>query len=158
MRNMECAIDLELPLAQINNMHCVYYHYDTTNRIYYVGVAKLTEVYKFADAKDNTAWLEYAKQQPIIRARICFMSLHEMECHNKRYTMIRELSPYCNLNGRPLARARSQIICNETNETFNTIQEIIAIHGGHVSQYSAHLRGVPGYKTVRNKTYRRVLG
>lgn len=79
------------------------------------------------------------------------------EAQNYRWTYFQTVNyPEMNRTAAPLSRGH-KIYCYETGESFMTIDQVVAAHGCSSSQLSGHLRGLPGFKTVKGKTYRRGL-
>lgn len=49
------------------------------------------------------------------------------------------------------------VLCNETGERWKTLKEAAQAHNLAESALSNHLNGKPGHKTVKGRTYRRVV-
>lgn len=151
-------LTLTFSVKETKDFYCVYEQAfpETPNAPFYIGMCRLQEVYVFPDAKNIDIWSKMITEKPVIQHTIVFVSINKIECQNHRFRLIKNKSPYVNINGKSTQKDFGQIYCNETRETFNSIQEIINIYGGAASAYSMHLRELPGHKTVKGKTFRRI--
>ena len=148
-------------VGDVTNAMCVYTHMDGRDgQVKYVGVCALTEVLTFADARCNSKWPDIflAPNVPII---VTVESVHEteQEAIKARHDYISTLpvKPICNVKGFWIAPHRQDVICNETGERWKTIKEAAQAHNLSESALSNHLNGKTGHKSVKGRTYRRVV-
>lgn len=60
------------------------------------------------------------------------------------------------LQNKPTRKQGVSVICNETGERFDSINQACEKHGLSYSQLCKHLSGSRGFKSVKNRTYKRV--
>lgn len=148
-------------VADITNSVCVYSHMDARDgQVKYVGMCALTEVLNFTDARCNSLWPDIFLK-PDAQIIITVESLHgsEQEAIKARYDFINALpvKPICNAKGYNIAPHRQDVLCNETGERWKSVKETAQAHNLSESALSNHLNGKPGYRTVKGRTYRRIV-
>lgn len=152
---------IDATVGEITNSFCVYSHMDGSDgQIKFVGFCALTEVLTFADARCNSRWPDIFLR-PDARIIVQVESLHgtEMEANKAHHEFMSSLpsKPICNLKGYWVAPHRQDVICNETGERWKTVKEAAKAHNLSESALSNHLNGKTGHKTVKGRTYRRVV-
>lgn len=123
-----------------------------TSELIFIGYCRITHFFAFPDARQILG-----KQFP---ERFIFRSISE--CTGKGEA-IRQHAFHVNVNGFAkklaeynISNFNGSIICDQTGETFRTIGQVVLSHGIAAGNLSNHLRGIPGFNTVKGKTYRRV--
>lgn len=129
-------------------------------QVFYAGVCKLADVFRYPDAYKNTYWRATINDQSIIKTTVLATS-------DKINDMYHELAFFNRNIGRPTANAKgfqqsgtAMITCIEgpnAGKTYLT-QERCAIENG-ISQpaLSNHLNGRQGYQMVRGQRFKRGL-
>lgn len=141
---------------EIGRLWCLYHHHDATDQIAYIGVCKLNELFQCPDARQNSEWIKRFGDNEAIVIKLQMTSFDEVTLNNTRFRQVQELKPVCNMIGFTTFGARVRIICNETNEAFDSISHAARVHNLTQSALSAHLNNKPGHKSVKGKTYRKV--
>lgn len=80
-----------------------------------------------------------------------FISLSRSECHAKRLELLKQHPNLISIKGQH----GIPIICRETGEVFQTLQEVVNKHKCTLASLCRHLQGKESYLTVRGRTYYR---
>ena len=142
-------------LTQINTFWTVYKLTDINNTVLYIGVAKLSEIYKINEARKNSEFIRLVNHNSLIGIEITHIG-DEKFCRNEAFRQVWDIKPVCNVKGKASHGYRTAIECVETGETFPTISAAANSHGVAQSNISSHLAGKTGYRSVAGKTYKRV--
>lgn len=150
--------DIYTTADQLPMLYCVYIHSDATERVVYVGMCKLSEVYNATDARANSEWFKTIGKETF-NIRIAAVSPNPADCINKRFHLIQQYQPHCNIRGLDLAgnTGAQAIVCNETGERFPSITAAAMAHNASQSAISNHLAKRRHYDRVKGRTYRREI-
>lgn len=141
---------------ELGKLWCVYHHHDADDKIAYIGVCKLIEVFSCPDARQNSEWIKrFGGGKEALIIKIALTSVDEVQCNNARFRHVKELNPVCNMIGFSYFGAKVRIICNETGEEFESVSEAARVHNLTQSALSSHLNQKPGHRSVKGKTYRK---
>ncbi|QWY83186.1 hypothetical protein [Rhizobium phage RHph_X2_24] len=155
-----CNVHVIAPLKQIRSFYAVYMHEDAIeNRVLYIGVTRLDELFTFNDALCNSMWSDTVDRPEIVNlsVRVVALTEDEREAIMEQRRLIAEHRPFCNVKGYWVAPSRQKILCIETGEIFNSISDVEKAHGISRSAMSNHLNGKTGFKSVRGRTYKRTV-
>ena len=149
-------------MGDFSKMYCVYEHWgyrdidasDAEEQLMYIGVSPMSNVYDFHDARINSKWQEIFIHNSPLRIVIIATSINVNECHNFKYQQVRDRKPFCNIYGTQ-PQANMPVVCNETNEEFETAAAACERYDIAPSSMSNHLRGKSGYKRLKGFTFRR---
>ncbi len=121
-----------------------------SGKLLYIGCNRLSDITAAPDARTSPDWP--GNSHPISIA-IKYIGTR-VDVLNARGDAIRQLpaTPPCNVRSR---RFTSRVvICNETGETFRTQAEAARATGCSQSNIAQHLRGKPGFRSVKGRTFR----
>lgn len=144
-------------LNQFNQAYCVYEHRTIEEKIIFIGVTLLVDVFTFKDARNNSEWVKMMKADTYICCNVLAISENERECWEMQRRLVREHQPHCNMRGFYSRHGLLPIVCDQTGERFRTITEVVRAHGVSASALSNHLNNKPGFRSVKNRTYHREI-
>jgi hypothetical protein len=151
---------LTLSVDQMRKSTCVYAHYVMPeNTLFFIGVCKLTDVYRHPDAFRNHHWIETVKDDTVIRTVVVQTSLQPIDCIRYQNILVKQYRPICNVVGQRIA-GRFVITCLEgpnAGKTYTTTTQAAYENGMSQPTLSNHLNGRRGYETVRGMKFKRGL-
>lgn len=139
----------------LSEQWAVYVLYDGTGKVHYIGHIRLTQLFTISDARANALFKE-TLQGITVYIRVTDIVNSKAQALNAHAERTREYGgiPHMTIHGT--STKLTTVICNETGERFNSMNEVVRKHGVSLSQLSHHIRGTAGHKTVKGKTYARV--
>lgn len=153
-----CNINVVTATNDVRWLYAIYMHMDVDDKVQYVGVTPLSELFKLTDAQCNSKWAEvFSRDNNGLRIFVHSLTSDEREAHKTKSELVTKYQPYCNLKGFWISPERQRVVCNETGESFETIKAAADAHNLTYSQLYNHVNGKPGHKTVKGRTYRRTL-
>ncbi len=141
---------------EFETLWCCYEHWTATPNgpmMFYVGCCRLIKAFEFTDARKNTAWLEMMKSDIMVEVRVVATG-KRVDCNNRMMEAVRTHQPYCNKQGMRIGKEKRAVVCDLTGQQYASAKECAAAEGIAQSSLSNHLNNLPGYSTVRGKTYR----
>lgn len=135
--------------------HCVYEVYDNQQQLVFMWSDKLANVYSLKDLVSNP---EVKRDEPFTLF-ITKLFPSEREARNHVTSHLNNPAtkwPKYNKTVRYLRYTPVQ--CIETGVIYKNALYCARSNNINQSQLSQHLRGVPGYKTVKGHTYRNYIG
>jgi hypothetical protein len=136
-------------LNELKNQHAVYRLMDCgTMEVLFIGYCQLTRLFQLTDASRNPQFnhnVEYLCE---------VLEIHpdRVQAHNSTSALLRKNGPLPKFN-RPDPRGRGTIVCDQTAETFTSVQEAARVHGIDPGALSKHLNRHAGFKSVKKRTY-----
>lgn len=134
----------------------VYLHAITkSNTTVFVGVAKLGQLFNYAEARRNKTWCEVCIDIPGVEITTHILSYHNTlgEAAKAKFEAIRLYNPPANtMRDRAY---RTMVYCVETGETWQSGSAAAQSIGCAVGTMNNHLNKHPNYKTVYGLHYER---
>lgn len=127
----------------------------STNIIQYIGVCKLGDLIYVPDARSNTLFHICFPDNIDVTLEILYINPIRPNCINQALDLIRIHQPTMNVYGFTHNENTAPIICRETGEVFNVMEEVVRAHNISISALCNHLKNIPGHKTVKGRTYYR---
>jgi len=130
-------------IQQFRTSWAVYLVSDYEKQPLMVGLCLMSELLKMPDCKipaDKYILLELLTYQP---DRIAGMQQQAM--YATKYNVARSM----------MEMNEASVTCITTNETFENASECAKAHNIDPTALSRHLRGLPGHKAIKKRTYRR---
>jgi hypothetical protein len=136
--------DILLPIQDvngINNLWCAYEHHCPPH-IIYVNACKLIDVFKLAEARDNSEWFRMFANGGAMMIHLLLITDSRHRAVETAIARAKSLPtmPRCNLHGWNMKTAARPILCSN-GKTYSTQRE--AADDLHLDQgnLSKHLRG-----------------
>jgi hypothetical protein len=146
---------LTLPMKDFSSHYALYEH-RLIDKVIYLGICKLTDIYSFPDARQNTEWLRFITGDVPIIVKVLRTAPRAIDLQNERYRLIQALRPPCNVSGNQLHGQHVMIECVEDGQRYPTQLEAAKAYGISQSALSNHLAGRVGYRTLKNHTFKKV--
>ncbi len=127
----------------------------STNIIQYIGVCKFGDLMYTPDARSNTLYHACFPIDAVATLEILHINNHRPNCVNEALRLISKYQPTMNVYGRVHNENTAPIICRETGEVFNAMEDAARVHKINVGALCQHLKNAPGYKTIKGRTYYR---
>ena len=153
-------------IAAFRTQYCLYAVFTTIEHYqnkenpvapFYIGVCKLSEVFRLPDAWRNTKFQELRDEHSIM-INIMETCPNETELYARRTSLVKQFRPLANITGYSQVNSRAIITCVEgpqVGTTYRNQTEAAQRNGISQSAISNHLNGVPGYETVRGCKFTR---
>lgn len=150
---------VELTIAEMREHFCVYAQYldGSAEDIFYVGVCKFADVYKYPDAYKNTHWRATISDASRIKTLIVATSPLVAECFKQATFVITNYKPICNMKGYQAA-GRTIITCTQgplIGQSWTTQEETARANGVSQPALSNHLNGRQGYIEINGMRFKR---
>ena len=135
--------------SQFEKLFAVYKLINTANNhTVFIWYSKAVDILSLTSLKSNPAFDANAQYT----LQIMSYHLNLIEAQNAAGALMqREGMP--DLNKTLRWNRKGPIICNETGQKFRNQAEAVQMMGINQSRLCQHLRGVPGYKTVKGLTF-----
>lgn len=149
---------ITLTIAELRETFCVYVQ-ETSEGVFYAGMCRLYDVYKYPDAYRNTHWRQTVTDQTSIKTTVICTSLDINECYHRLHEFVRVVRPICNVNGY-MTYGNIVITCVEgpnAGKSYTTQEECARMNGISQPTLSNHLNGRKGYLSVRGMKFKRGL-
>jgi hypothetical protein len=157
---------LTIEVETCRHSFCVYGHFlknlptvCPSNEIFFVGICKLTDVYKFPDAYRNNYWRDNVSENTIIEILVSFTSENLIECQRQLEVIVKQSRPIANIKGYR-QHGKTMVTCiqgSNVGKVYNTTTEAAELNGVSQPAMSNHLNGRPGYETLRGMKFKRGL-
>lgn len=148
--------------ATIENMRehlCLYVQkLMPSGEVFYIGICKLSDVYRCPDAYRNSYWRAAIDDNSLIETTIFSTSKHYGDLWNELQEKVKLWHPVANMKGYQQSSMPSMITCIEgpnAGKTYQTQQRCAESNGITQPALSNHLNGRPGYDTVRGMKFKR---
>lgn len=139
--------------ADIEKTWVVYILYNAvTAAPVFVGHCKLNQLFALPDARRDMG----AGMPEAVILRVTDECADVAAAARAHRVRVQETGIAVDLARYRMKRVTSLIECVETGEKWPTIVDAARAHGLGAGNLSNHLRGAPGFNTVKGKTYRRV--
>lgn len=146
--------DVLLPIQDVNSINklwCAYEHH-VPPQIVYVNTCKLTDLFKLADARDNSEWFKMFANGGGIMIHLLLITDSRHRAVETAIARAKSLTPMprCNLHGWNMKTSARPILCSN-GKTYSTQREAadeLKLDQGNLSK---HLRGE--LKTVGGYTF-----
>lgn len=149
-----CRIEVIAGVADFNELFAIYTLKDADGAIRFVGVTRLSHLFEFEDARNNSEWANvFGKPLATIDINVTALTTNEREAYAEQRRLITMYQPHCNLKGFYQAAKYQSVICNETQEVFPNAAQCAKAHQIDASALGNHLKQRPGFKTVKGRTY-----
>lgn len=136
---------------KLSNFYGVYIVYDSvTAKIIYIGMEKMTQLFTMGDAKSYGKYAEVIGMDKPFFFQLVSMQPDKASAINEHNRLIRQHGMPDMIKQRIMTQG---VLCVDTGERFRTAKEAAEAHGVAQGNLSKHLRGVPGYRSIRGKTY-----
>lgn len=154
-----CNINVLSVANDVRTLYAIYMHKNIDGVVEYVGVTPLTELFSFTDAECNSLWSETFTKGRNIGIEIVVMGLtpSEPEAFIEQRKLIAQYQPRCNKMGYWIDPKYQVVQCDQTGETWPNINAACKAHNLTYSALFNHLKRKPGYKSVKGRTYSRVM-
>lgn len=129
-----------------------------SGEIFYLGICKLSDVYRCPDAYRNTYWRKTINDNTLIQTTVISTSSEYGSLYNQLNEYVKLWKPIANLKGYQQSSLPSVITCVEgdnAGQTYQTQQRCAEANGITQPALSNHLNGRPGYDTVRGMKFKR---
>jgi len=114
----------------------------------HVGHIRLTQLHTMSDARDNPR---------VDFDRLYLMNVFEI-CENPGLALRAALAKIRELELPILPKPRTTtILCVTTGETFQSAIDVVRAHGVTQSALSNHLNNKPGFNSVKNRVYKKLV-
>lgn len=144
---------LTLTRDQMQTAMCVYSH-ALAGQVIYIGICTVRDAYSAPDARNNTEWVKMTANHEPITVNVLFASENANDCINYRYKLFKDQTmPICNAKGQYFAGVKLHVRCIETGEIFESQAHCARTLGLNKSQLCNHLNRLPGFKTVKGRTF-----
>ena len=138
---------------QMQTAFCVYSHV-IDGVVVYLGLCPIKEVYNAPDARNNTEWIKMTNGDKPVTITVLHAAENANDCINYRYRIFKEQgTPICNAKGQFYSSILTNVRCIETGEMFESQSQCARILGLNKSQLCNHLNRLPGFKTVKGRTF-----
>ena len=153
-----CNIHVASTANDIRQLWAIYTHSDINGVVHYVGVTPLSKLFTLEDATCNSLWTDYFGT-PITTLEIKVIALtpNETEAYREQMRQVALHNPICNKKGFYVDVKRQQVKCIETGEVFSSAAEAARMHGLSNSALVNHLNRKSGHRSVKGRTYIRVV-
>lgn len=152
------AGSLKLSLREYRDKWCLYSHSIAPfKETFFLGICKLSDVYKFVDAYRNSHWRKTITADTIFKTSILATMDSVVEAQTALRTMFNEIRPECNIKGYQYS-GRMHVICIEGENkgvTYKSAAEAALQNGISPGAMSNHLNGHAGYLTVKSMKFQR---
>lgn len=149
-----CRINTITRVRELRAMYAVYQHKDVNGTIQYIGYTPLADLFSLDDALSNTEWQNfYSKNDEFLEIEVLSLTTDEQEAIRESGRLIMEYRPPCNVKGMHINTKYQDVVCIETGERFRNARACAHAHNLTYSHLYNHLRGKPGHKTVKGRTY-----
>lgn len=158
---------IELTIAEMREHYCTYAQYligpievvdsSRITDIFYVGVCKVADVFRYPDAYKNTHWRANITDASRIKTMIVATSPQVAECYKHLQFIVMNYKPICNTLGYQAA-SRTIITCvsgPNKGTAYLTQEECARLNGISQPSLSNHLNGRDGYANIRGMTFKR---
>lgn len=146
---------IEADIIKSSRQWVFYLLRDQQNEIHFAGVCAAAQLLALPDVRGNALFESMFKNRLAVIDVIEFCDTRMLAINARARYLGNHAWPlmnrYSGKNGRG-----APIFCNETNETFKNMDEVVAAHGIHASNLSKHLNGKTGHRTVGGRTYTRL--
>lgn len=130
-------------------------HDGATAQIKYIGLCRLTELFRIPDARSNILFDQMFTPDTSFLIRVISTHKDKSEASTThRHAIYEHNSP--EMNGASSIARHANIQCLETGETFVSASHACRSHGLSQPALSSHLNGKTGYATVKGRKYIRV--
>lgn len=145
---------MTLNIAEFRQQFAAYTLTDSTGKLLFVGVAKLTDILSLPGSfgLPPVVNIIISTPQPDLMRAANDALLIATDAN--RNDLVESLKKTVDAIQRPPKRAGRPIECIETGERFFSTTGAAEAHSASYSALQKHLRGLIGYKTVKGKTYR----
>lgn len=153
-----CNIDVITVANDIRALYAIYMHLDIDDKVQYVGVTPLSELFQLTDALCNSMWADtFSRDNNGLRIKVHGLTNNEREAYREQRDLINRYQPVCNIKGYWVSVERQRIMCNETGEIFQSVRAAAQAHNVAYSQLYNHIKRKPGHVRVKGRTYKRVV-
>lgn len=144
---------LTLTRHQMQTAMCVYSHM-IDGSLVWVGICPVRDAYSAPDARNNSEWIKMTVNDTPVTVTVLHASENVNDCINFRYRMFKEQGvPVCNAKGTFYSNVLINVRCIETGEIFESQADCARTLGLNKSQLCNHLNRLPGYKSVKGRTF-----
>lgn len=125
------------------------------HNILYIGYERLEQVFQLRKLQLNSEAIKYVNYDTDVEVTIHHISDSKTECINKASQLIKMLHPILNFTGIFLTSKNAKIICNETGEEFNSLNECANHFKISRTSLHYHLNRRKYYDSVKGLTFKR---
>jgi len=149
-----CNIDVVTRPIDTQWLYAIYMHMNADDVVHYVGMTLLSKLFTFEDAACNSEWAKRFHPSEALIVKVTHLTTDEREAVIEQRRLIAHHQPHCNIRGYYMAAKYHHVECIETGERWRSAADAARSHGLTYSALHAHLKGKPGHKTVKDRTYR----